>query len=154
MRKRKSLRDTLKEEGMKMVPLKSLKRINPVAVQIKNRLGKGYKVYTVIGTERGDIKRLGVDTTICPKIPGKKNTLVNAAFLLRVERDPGRKEIGVQVFSQHGGVKHKTVDIVRAKKIVEEVLEGRGIRFTKHRQGDHTVYKIGKKRDFYMDYHR
>ena len=154
-----SLKTAIRQVGGRTIPLKKLKYTNPVAAHLRREMGKEYRVITFAGRKRGSFKKYGVESVIFPKnfkeiedIESSPGLRIKESLLI-VKRDPKEKSLIIQVNSRFKDKKYATEAVTKAKKVVEEVLQQRGIKFSKEYNENSMIYKTGKYREF-VSYHR
>jgi hypothetical protein len=160
-----SLRKNVQKENMRVVPIAKLSYLNPIAAQIKKKLGKNYGVVSFATAQPSRFKKDGISSVIYTKnekdVHGPKEgvfylTVDNS--LMRVDRDVENKKVWIVVNSRVDNIKYTPETVIKAKKAVEESLGSRGLGFLKESHGDertknrYTLYKMGGRKKSQVDY--
>ena len=145
---RKKMNHELAKSQVKTIPLNKLKYFNPVAAQIKKELGKNYKVLSLVEDKKGTFREQGIKTVIFTMNADdvhtrRKETPIRVAdALVSVTRFPNEKSLYITINSRIGEARYKPELVAKTKKVVEEVLKGRGIAFTTKNREYYTKYKL------------
>lgn len=142
-----TVKKDLLKDGIRVIPRGKLRYLNPIAAHITKELGKNYSVLTLASAERGGLKRKEIETVFYPRdpkayrIPKGPHMVDLDQHLLTVVKSPKNGTVYIRVTSKMGE-KSYTPEVVRkAKKVVEEVLKSRGIRYTKEKESYFVKFK-------------
>jgi len=150
---------------MRLVTLRQLRYLNPVAAQVKKKLGKNYGIASFATAQPGRFKKDGISSVIFTKnekdIHGLKKDVFYLTIdnsLLRVDRDVENKNVWIVVNSKIGNIKYNPETVMKTKRVVEESLESRGLGYLRESHGDertnnkYTLYKIDYKKGNQVNY--